>query len=215
MGWLAWAQRNFKTYPWEKAGCSLVEMTDDQLALALREYMDGFKGDNYLATLQTPIPAYGLEVEVRGMNPHGEGRLHNDRGGVILDVPFFAVKWLVFDRDRARCQDCGCYGWESHRVYEGRKLFAPAKVVYDKPIMQEDVDREKAELYHDGTPIGYFRYATPTDARGLQVHHIVAVVDGGSNCTHNLMLLCWKCHLARKGRGGVPTVLDGIQARLA
>jgi 5-methylcytosine-specific restriction endonuclease McrA len=75
--------------------------------------------------------------------------------------------------------------------------------------------REYAKQFSKPSGIkDWYRYATPDDAQGLEVHHIVAVVDGGSNCTENAMLLCFKCHLARKGKGGIPTGRDSKQVLL-
>jgi 5-methylcytosine-specific restriction endonuclease McrA len=60
----------------------------------------------------------------------------------------------------------------------------------------------------------FYREPTPEWTLGMEVHHIVAVADGGSNCTHDAMLLCWKCHRRQGGKGGVPQGADSQQIRL-
>jgi hypothetical protein len=41
-----------------------------------------------------------------------------------------------------------------------------------------------------------------------EVQHIVPKKDGGTDCGHNLVLLCRKCHVAtfRRGYGGIPNL---------
>jgi hypothetical protein len=216
MGWLEFCKRNWPTHEWKRDGCSLVEMTRDQYLLSYRAQVDDYERKNNFFMLRES--RFGEKLPVAGINPHLEGRLHVDRGRIVIDIPFWATKWLVFERDK-RCQDCGCYGWESH--WQHSTGTERGHDVYDRPILQADVDAHNAEMVEYAKTFSkpsdikdWFRYANPQDSRGMQVHHIVAVVDGGSNCTHNAMLLCWKCHLRRKGKGGVPVVLDGIQAKL-
>ena len=35
--------------------------------------------------------------------------------------------------------------------------------------------------------------------RGLQVHHAIPRSEGGGNCHHNLITLCWRCHAVAHG----------------
>ena len=151
MSWLKWAQRNFKTYPWKPEGCALRQFTEDEVK-ALGD-VDGAEAEpddpgNGILKWKYWKGAYQI-TETRGANPHGEGRLHVDRDAIVRDVPFWAVKWLVFERDK-KCQDCGVYGWESRREFHpspNHQFGGSSKVVYEKPITQAVVDAHNAEMF--------------------------------------------------------------------
>ena len=93
MTWLEWAQKRIPTYPWKRDGCRLLPPTEEFTKTNEGRYHVYRAGD----VLNAPI---------RGMNPHGDGAVICERGFVSFDVPFWAVKWIVFDRDK-KCQDCG------------------------------------------------------------------------------------------------------------
>lgn len=189
MGWLEFCQRTWPTYAWQQQGCKLSQIPRDEYNFAYKVAHDEAEKNN------TFINLTAWDGVANGMNPHKEGRLHVDRGRLIIDIPFWATKWLVFGRD-TKCQGCGTEG------YEGRTVWGPraSKIVYDKPLTEE---------------LPEWRKPTPKDSMGLEVHHVIPVVKGGANCTHNCILLCFKCHESLDGKGGIPTKMDGKQLTLA
>ena len=44
-----------------------------------------------------------------------------------------------------------------------------------------------------------FRCALCDSTRGLQVHHVMARSQGGTNDAQNLITLCWRCHAIAHG----------------
>ena len=165
MGWLEWCKKQYPTvYEWKPEGCKLLPPTEDFIARVSKQ-----------AFLKTTPWGDVENCAIGGMNPHGHGKITKARNVVVFDIPFWIVKFLVFDRDK-KCQDC--------------KL---------------------APCFEDGTPYS-FDPDPKNFSAGLEAHHIIRFSDGGSNCTHNVALLCDRCHKRRKGRGGAPK--DVAQAQL-
>ena len=154
---LDYVKANFRVYPWRPEGCRLVP--DPETA---KQMPGGFILDE-----TNDSAPFG------GKNPHGDGRWTLERETALFDVPFWAAKVLVFDRDR-QCQ--GCHAPE------------------DAPTWRR-------------------RPPNPWNTAGLEVHHIVPFVKGGSNCTHNLALLCRSCHLQFNGDGGSPSLIKRFEER--
>ncbi len=177
MGWLSWCQRQYPTEPWLPEGESLI-LPDKKVRDELAKYLEDYEHKNNWTL------SYAGHMIV-GVNPHDIGRFTFERDRLTKDIPFWAARWLVYDRDK-KCQGCGILGHD-YRFVPNPHNFGGRRV-WDLPLDME-----------------FYRDPNPLNTHGLEVHHIIRVINGGSNCTHNLALLCGSCHDRKGGRGGAPT----------
>lgn len=160
MGWREWCLKTFPTYPWQTNGCRLILPQGVDFKTWEEVYQKKFSHSQGV---------------IGGRNQHDDGRYILERGEMKWDIPFWAVKYLVFERDK-KCQGCNRYA----RLFDGEEITNP----------------------------------TPTNPHGLEVHHIIAVSKGGSNCTHNVVLLCTDCHNHFKLKGGAPNPSIQLSLRI-
>jgi hypothetical protein len=117
------------------------------------------------------------------------------------------------------------------RCDQGWQEAAGAKVAIDSPAVERarcdaqhigSVDGVAPERAHQDVPPSVVRFVWRRDggrcrvpgcrsARGLEIHHLVHRVDGGSHDPSNIVLVCSSCHLAHH-RGAL--TINGTAARL-
>lgn len=230
MTWLEWAKRRYETYPWKPEGCALV-------------LPKGVSLEDYREVVKKKFP-YSQGI-IGGVNPHGHGTTIHERGEIKEDIPFWAAKWLVFDRDK-KCQNCGAYVSQEYRqekIEDYRKWQKQEREYWNREKDRETLHlqmmqqrhiitdpekrrineliienlKETVEKHENGSYYIHEHYEKWLDDKirfeerdtdsdnnyGLEVQHIIPVSQGGSNCTHNLILLCHECHVALGGKGGV------------